>query len=161
MYGKPGAVLILEDDVSMADLLSRLVTTLWPDPDGARPVVAPSLAMATTLLVAAYPDHLPDLVLVDLHLPDSVGVATIDALVPLLLADTPLVVISGTVTPLEGVLTVRHGATAFLLKDAQCTPALLLDTLSNAWARAQGTAFRRLRAKPAWPAPDPGAPGAL
>lgn len=154
MHGKPSRVLVVEDDISMANLLAQLVETLWPGPEVTTVTVVQSLEAAVAYLTDAYPDRSPDLVVADLQLPDSTGVATVDTLMTHLTLYIPVVVISGTVTPLEGLLTLRHGATSFVSKDEHCTPSYLFQVLSNAWARAQGVAFRRTRAKPEWPDPQ-------
>jgi CheY-like chemotaxis protein len=104
----PRSVLVVDDDVSFRDLLSRIVTGWGHHVVGEAGSVREALERARELR--------PDTALVDIGLPDGDGFALTEALCAL---PWPLriVLISSDSDPANGPAAVRAGATAFLPKD--------------------------------------------
>ena len=134
----PGLMLIIEDDISLGRLFQTQLLPLWPDATTDY-MLTWSLHEAQHILTQVT----PDIVLLDLMLPDSAGMDTLDAIVATLPTEVPIVAISGHLTMLEGIQALHHGATSFLLKGACVTAAALQYTLACAWARSHGHRRRR------------------
>lgn len=134
----PPTILIIEDSLALQDILPRMLASLWPAP---HTEYLAALSLQETIAILAH--VLPGMVLLDLQLPDSSGLATLDALVSLLPPTVPLVVLSGTVTPLEGYQTLARGATGFLPKPPSI--AALHDTMIRAWMQSHGQRWRDLQ----------------
>lgn len=152
--GAPDIVLIVEDDQATSTLLATTARGLWRG----HPVCAEVRTLAEAQ--ALVQNLVPDLVILDLYLPDSPtpgspGWDTLDALIPLLPPLIPVIVLSGYYAWLEGGTALGRGAFAFLPKDGHCTPAVLVETLSSAWALAQGLAVRQAKGlqRPSEPLP--------
>jgi signal transduction histidine kinase len=76
-----------------------------------------------------------DLVLLDLNLPDSAGLDTLESMVSVT-ENTPIVVLTGLDDQQLGVRAVEHGAQDYLIKD-EVSPALLQRTIQYAIERAR------------------------
>lgn len=111
-----------------------MLEDLWPD---VRCLGAPTMADGLHALATLTQI---DLVCADLHLPDSTPKETMAALVQVVPPDVPLVLISGSVLPLEGYDMLRLGADAFCPKGMDATH--MQNRIYMAWASACG---RRLR----------------
>ncbi|WP_176525226.1 ATP-binding protein [Caenispirillum bisanense] len=102
-------ILLVEDNPADA----RFVQLMLAEGTTARYVVteASSLAAARAHLAA----HVPDVVLLDMHLPDSRGMPTVEAVVALC-PETPVVVLTGLDDEEIGMEAIRAGAQDFLVK---------------------------------------------
>jgi signal transduction histidine kinase/two-component SAPR family response regulator len=116
--GSPMRVLLVEDDPGDA----RLIQAMLPETDAAKFEFTrtASLSEAITSL-----NHAPaDIVLLDLDLPDSKGLETVDSLCRVA-PDVPVVVLTGYADENTKVAAVLNGVQDFLIKD--CTPADMLS----------------------------------
>lgn len=102
-------ILLVEDNPADA----KLVQLMLADGAKSRYVVteAHTLAAARAHLDA----HVPDVVLLDMHLPDSRGIPTVEAVVALC-PETPVVVLTGLDDDEVGMESIRAGAQDFLVK---------------------------------------------
>ncbi|MFW5947620.1 MAG: PAS domain S-box protein, partial [Gemmatimonadota bacterium] len=116
--GADGRMLLVEDNPGDRDLVREYLDDLG----GARP----SLDTATTLAEAL--DRLGgggyDAVLLDLHLPDSAGLTTLDRVIDEA-GEVPVIVLTGAGSADLGVTAVARGAADFLPKDELSGPLLL------------------------------------
>jgi PAS domain S-box-containing protein len=102
-------VLYVEDNVSNVRLLERVLAN--------RPQVTLVVAMTGSLGIQLTVDQRPDLVLLDLHLPDLSGEEVLRTLrADPRTAATPVVVLSGDAMPGTAARLLANGATAFLTK---------------------------------------------
>jgi signal transduction histidine kinase len=127
----PENVLIVEDNAADARLIREYLTgRAWPDLDGKRPAIdhVDRVEDAAETVTDGF-----DIVLLDLGLPDSSGLATLDRLLDASEA-TPIVVLTGLDDEQVGVGAVDQGAQDYLVKD-DLTPRLLRQTLRNAIQR--------------------------
>ncbi len=89
---------------------------------------------AETALEALAADP-PDLILLDLHLPDGQGMDLVDS-VCARAGDAPVVVVSGTLEEAStGIAAVRAGTQDFVTKEEACLPGLLARTIRFALTR--------------------------
>lgn len=126
-------ILLVEDNTADARLIEEYVTEQsWPTIEPDRPSIehAERLAAARDALT----DDI-DLVLLDLGLPDSTGVETLDAILSVG-ASAPVVVLTGLDDEGVGVDAVEHGAQDYLVKD-DISPRLLQQTLQYAVRREE------------------------
>lgn len=121
-------VLLIEDNPADVYLLREQFAAL---PGDHRLSVAGSVTEAAHALQYARPDA----VLLDLSLPDSVGLDTYDA-VQRLAPDLPVIILSGNADQTMATEAVRSGAQDYVLK-VDIEPAGLLRTLSYAIERAR------------------------
>jgi signal transduction histidine kinase len=111
-------VLLVEDDPGDA----RLVQAMLPETDGIRYEVTRTASLSEAI---ACLNHAPvDIVLLDLDLPDSTGLDTVDSLCKVA-PDTPVVVLTGYADENTKVAAVLNGVQDFLIKGY--TPADLLS----------------------------------
>ena len=126
-------VLLVEDNPADARLITEYFAEQpWPDIDADAPTVdhVERLSEARETLTEDV-----DVVLLDLGLPDSSGVETLDKLLAIG-APVPVVVMTGLDDERVGVDAVEHGAQDYLVKD-DVTPRLLQQTLRYAIRREQ------------------------
>lgn len=138
LVGAPRFVLIVEDDYELATLIPPMLMPMWPK-DETTCLIVESLAKA----ICACQKDTPDLVLLDLRLPDSDGIETVERLAQYLPVEVPIVAMSGFYTSVEGRGALGKGALAFLSKQENFSPQVVRETLRYAWASAQGLARRR------------------
>lgn len=127
----PTEILLIEDNPSDARLIEEFVRERsWPDIATETPSIehVERLERATETI-----SEQVDVVLLDLGLPDSSGLATLDEMLgtePVV----PIVVLTGLTDERVGVSAVEHGAQDYLVKD-DLTPRLLQQTLRYAIQR--------------------------
>lgn len=132
-------IFLIEDNPADARLITEyLAERSWPNIEADTPAVdhVDRLAEARDTLSEDV-----DVVLLDLGLPDSSGVETLDAVLSIGVS-APVVVMTGLDDERVGVDAVEHGAQDYLVKD-DVTPRLLQQTLRYAIRREQQQ--RRLR----------------
>lgn len=134
----PVHILLVEDSPENAALLYEQLVRLWPEPTTTY-TITENLADAHKACAL----HEPSLVVLDLNLPDSSGLRTLDAMTGRLSAHIPIVVISGYITRLEGLQALHRGAEAFLLKGADWSVQTVCAKVSAAWARTEGRKWRQ------------------
>jgi signal transduction histidine kinase/ActR/RegA family two-component response regulator len=116
--GKLMRVLLVEDDPGDA----RLVQAMLPETDAAKFEFTRTASLSEAI---ASLNHAPaDIVLLDLDLPDSKGLETVDSLCSVA-PDVPVVVLTGYADENTKVAAVLNGVQDFLIKD--CTPADMLS----------------------------------
>ena len=121
-----GTVLYVEDNPSNLRLVERVLAE--------RPAVRLIPAMQGRLALALAREHRPDLIFVDLHLPDISGEEVLRELqADPDLKDTPVIIVSADATPGQLKRLLAAGARAYLTKPLDVTELLvLLDaTLSD------------------------------
>ena len=126
-------ILLVEDNPADARLIEEYITEQsWPNIEPERP----SIKHVDRLTAAhdALTDDI-DLVLLDLGLPDSTGVGTLDGILSVG-ASAPVVVLTGLEDERVGVDAVEHGAQDYLVKD-EISPRLLQQTLQYAVRREE------------------------
>ncbi len=111
-------VLLVEDDPGDA----RLVQTMLPKTNGVQYDLTRTASLSDA--IACLSQAPVDIVLLDLNLPDSKGLDTVDAFCKAA-PDVPVVVLTGHADENMKVAAVLNGAQDFLIKD--CTPADLLS----------------------------------
>jgi signal transduction histidine kinase/ActR/RegA family two-component response regulator len=122
----PGTVLYVEDNLSNVRLLERVLQR--------RPQLRMLVAMLGTLALDMAREHRPDLVLLDLHLPDLSGEHVLRSLrSDPRTAALPIVMLSADATSGQRARLIAQGATAYLTKPFDVTK--LLDVLDR-WAVA-------------------------
>ena len=136
MPSEPKLLLVIEDDPDCRAVLALLLAELWP---------ACALCFAACLTEAerVLDGCLPDLVLADLKLTDSLPETAINVLLDRLPPLLPLVVVSGYMTPLEGQEMLRLGADAFIVKGT--SKGDIQQRLLHTWLRAVGRQARAQR----------------
>ncbi len=143
----PASILVVEDNPGDALLIETMLVSGFSDACEIRSVT--SLAAARESLAAAQ----PDVVLLDLSLPDSAGLETLDGA----LGDTgdppPIIVITGGFDAAKGLEAVRRGAQDYVQKN-EMRPETLTRTIKFAIERHRLAALRQLGAG-AEDAPDP------
>jgi len=111
-------VLLVEDDPGDA----RLIQAMLPETDAAKFEFTRTASLSEAI---ASLNHAPaDIVLLDLDLPDSKGLETVDSLCRVA-PDVPVVVLTGYADENTKVAAVLNGVQDFLIKD--CTPADMLS----------------------------------
>lgn len=126
-------VLLVEDNPADARLITEQLTEQpWPDIEADAPTVDHVDRLSSVR--DALTDDV-DVVLLDLGLPDSAGVETLDELLAIDVP-TPVVVMTGLDDTQVGVDAVERGAQDYLIKD-DATPRLLQQTLRYAIRREQ------------------------
>lgn len=126
-------VLLLEDNPSDARLIEEyLIERHW----GEKADGAPEIIQANGLQngIEAQSEE-TDLVLLDLNLPDSTGLDTLESMVSVA-ENTPIVVLTGLDDQQLGVRAVERGAQDYLIKD-EISPALLQRTIQYSIERAR------------------------
>ena len=122
---RPGVVLYIEDNASNLRLVERVLaehTTMRLIP-----------AMQGRLGLALAREHRPDLILVDLHLPDLPGEAVLrEVLDDPILKATPVIVLSADATPGQVKRLLAAGARAYLTKPLDVR--LLIEEIDGALA---------------------------
>lgn len=133
----PQMILLLDDRAACRTALALLCDDLWPD-------VVCQEAASLDEVAAFLSQWTPDLVLADLRLEASTPVETVTFLSTHLPPDIPLVLISGSVLPLEGYDMLRLGADAFVVKGREL--AETQNIVYMAWCAAVGRRKRQTRA---------------
>ncbi len=134
-------VLLIEDNPGDARLIQEmlrdtdeLAQRINPDEsDAAAPEIFREKRLEDALETLST-DH-TDIILLDLNLPDSDGLETLDA-VSDVVDDTPIVVLTGLRDQEVGVQAIQRGAQDFLVKD-EVTSELLVRTIHHAIERAR------------------------
>lgn len=128
-------VLLVEDDEEDADFVERLLTDAGATPGADRLLEVASLERAGRLEagLAAIEDGDPDVVLLDLMLPDSEGLATLEAVAGRA-PHLPIVVLTGRTDAGLGPSAIRQGAQDYLTK-GRITVDVLRRTLRYALDR--------------------------
>ena len=130
----PATILIVDDHPACRDSWALLCQDLWPE---VHCLEVGTLGEAVVLLESR---AAIDLVLSDLRLPDSSPRHTVETLAALVPVDIPIILLSGSVLPLEGYDMLRLGADAFVLKG---TDAYKMQArIYMAWAQACGRQHR-------------------
>jgi signal transduction histidine kinase len=134
----PEHILVVEDNPADARLIEEYLTEgSWPDISGETPTIRHVDRLEDAVAAVdegdGDPDSAFDIILLDLGLPDSSGLETLDEML-----DTgetiPIVVLTGLDDERVGVDAVERGAQEYLVKD-DLTPRLLRQTLRNAIQR--------------------------
>lgn len=126
----PRRILILDDQAGCREAWQLVCEELWPEA---------SYVHAETLVEALRHPEV-DLVLTDLSLPESAPRQTVQALVAVLPATVPLILLSGSVASFEGYEFLRLGADAFFLKGRDITE--LTQILYTTWVAHCGLRLR-------------------
>ncbi len=127
----PDVILVLEDDQALADLTAHVLGQLWPE---ATCVVTETLGEALSAMQA----QPPALCLVDLLVPDSQGLATLEAVLRSLHPVVPVIVMSAYLNRLESFRALEMGATAVIRKAEGQVLSRLKETALEAWALTCG-----------------------
>ena len=127
----PEDVLIIEDDVQIARLVAAEMSKIWPVSSTSYHFM-PNLQRALDFLAV----FTPDFIMLDLNLPDSEGLATLQAILNVPhMQSIPIVVMSGYITDMEGLQALHHGAADYIVKGSKANTLL---TVAKAWARHCG-----------------------
>lgn len=130
---EPTHILLVEDNPADARLITEYVSeSSWGDADAP----APAITHVERLEAAreAVADDV-DVVLLDLGLPDSTGVETLDEIIKAATTE-PIVVLTGLEDERVGKEAIERGAQDYLVKD-DITPRLLQQTVQYAISREQ------------------------
>lgn len=126
-------ILLVEDNPADARLIKEYVSEQsWPNTDADMPTIE-HVDRLESARAAATEDV--DVILLDLGLPDSAGVETLDEMLATG-GTAPVVVLTGLDDERVGFDAVEHGAQDYLVKD-DITPRLLQQTLQYATRREQ------------------------
>ena len=129
-------ILLVEDNPADADLLQEVLSQV----DGGLEItLADRLSKAVEFLTKGPP---VDAILLDLGLPDSVGLATLERLNSVA-SHLPILVLTGLEDESLGIEAVRHGAQDYLVK-GQTRPNMLLRAIHHAVERKQAEERVRL-----------------
>jgi signal transduction histidine kinase len=131
MRGNPNRIFLVEDNPADARLIEEYIGERpWPDIDDDRPTIEHVERMDTA--IEACIEQI-DIVLLDLGLPDSSGIETLERMLD---SDgaVPIVVLTGLDDERIGVEAVERGAQDYLVKN-DLTPRLLQQTLRYAIQR--------------------------
>lgn len=122
----PRRIVIIEDDQAVAEMLVRCMQQFWSSAET-------DYRLCTTLAEAidSLPTLEPDMIIADLYLPDSMGLETLEQLLPLC-HDIPIVAMSGYITDMEGLEAIRLGAEEYIVKG---NPSNMIVVISRAWIR--------------------------
>lgn len=131
----PRTILLIEDHTACLEAWEVMLEDLWPE---VRCLGAPTLADGIHAIETLTQI---DMVCADLHLPDSTPKETLATLVHVLPPDIPLVLISGSVLPLEGYDMLRLGADTFCPKGMDTSH--MQNRIYMAWAAACGRRVRQ------------------
>lgn len=124
-------ILLVEDNPADARLIEEYITErAWPNIDASAPTIEQVDHLDSA--VEAF-DEQVDIVLLDLGLPDSSGLETLDRMLEIG-EMVPVVVLTGLDDERVGVEAVEHGAQDYLVKE-DITPRLLQQTLRYARQR--------------------------
>ena len=124
-------ILLVEDNPADARLIEEYITErAWPNIDSSAPAIEQVDHLDSA--VEAF-DEQVDIVLLDLGLPDSSGLETLDRMLEIGVM-VPVVVLTGLDDERVGVEAVEHGAQDYLVKE-DITPRLLQQTLRYARQR--------------------------
>ena len=137
--GAPGFVLIIEDDDALAAMIPQVLMKMWPV---ASTVYGVASTMKQAQCIIADKGNIPDLVILDLYLPDSSGMDTIDSLVPMVPETTGILAMSAYLSHIEGKDALAHGATRFLTKQSKFDPVTIMDMAGRAWMATKGLRLR-------------------
>lgn len=131
MTATPLSLLLVEDNPGDARLIEEYLTDgTWREESTPVPDVTRAARLADG--IDARSDEI-DLVLLDLDLPDSTGLETLQSMVAVV-DEEPIVVLTGLDDQRLGVAAVERGAQDYLVKD-EVTPALLHRTIQYAIER--------------------------
>ncbi len=132
----PQVILLIEDDAACSEILSTLTLYIWNDV---------TLVKMGTLEESLHflERFTPDMVITDLYIPPTSQEevcdnprSTIDSLIKILPVETPIIAISGYLTPLEGQEMLAIGADAFITKGVRAE--VIQRKLLSSWLRNQG-----------------------
>lgn len=98
-------ILVVEDEANIRNLVATML-----DAAGYHPILATSCAQAKTL----YASHLPDLIILDLGLPDEDGMLLLDFVRKDAL--TPVIVLSARTNETDKIAALDHGANDYVTK---------------------------------------------
>jgi signal transduction histidine kinase len=127
----PEQILLVEDNPADARLIREYLTErAWPTLDDQQPTIDRAERLSSA--VDSHSDD-TDVVLLDLGLPDSSGIETLDAMLEAT-DDAPIIVLTGLDDEGLGLDAVERGAQNYLIKD-DLTPKLLQQTLRFAIER--------------------------
>ena len=129
----PTRLLCIDDDPTHVDPLKNLLRELWPKVEI---ITAYTLAEG----IDAFQRYNPDMILTDLHLPDSLAEETITSLASIVPFNTPIVILSGSIASIEGIRFVAMGADAFIGKGSP--PEIAQRTLLMVWIGCVGRSVR-------------------
>jgi len=112
-------ILLIEDNPGDAGLIQEMLV----DCGLARKnfFVVDSLAAASRYMAAG---HVPDVIFLDLNLPDSCGIATLEQCVGTIAGRTPVIVLTGNNDEIIGNLAIENGAEDYLVKGDCSAPQL-------------------------------------
>ncbi|MDS0473838.1 bacterio-opsin activator domain-containing protein [Natrinema sp. 1APR25-10V2] len=140
-------ILLIEDNPGDARLIQEMLRDTEELAQRVSPTEAtgqaPEISRQTRLEegLTAVESEPPDIVLLDLNLPDSEGLATLET-VHEEIGETPIVVLTGVRDQQVGVKAIQRGAQDFLVKD-EVTSELLVRTIHHAIERAHQERERR------------------
>lgn len=141
--GAPAFVLIVEDDEAVASLAHQTLVRGW----GAQDTVYGLASTLKQALCIIEKGNIPDLILLDLYLPDSQAIDTVDAIVAVVPPTTGILAMSGYYTHIEGKEALAHGATRFLSKQDRFDRTHIMELASRTWAATKGLRARLVQAE--------------
>ncbi len=112
-------ILLIEDNPGDAGLIQEMLVDCGIAPENF--FVAGSLAAASRFMTIG---HAPDVILLDLNLPDSYGIATLEHCVDTIAGRTPVVVLTDSNDEKIGDLAIENGAEDYLAKSDCSAPQL-------------------------------------
>jgi len=124
-------VLLIEDNPGDAGLIQEMLVACGIAQENFS--VAGSLAAASRYMAAG---HAPDVILLDLNLPDSCGIATLEQCITTIAGRTPVIVLTGNDDDKIGELAIENGADDYLEKD-DCSSAQLARALRYVLQRSK------------------------
>lgn len=124
-------ILLIEDNPGDAGLIQEMLVDCGIAPDNF--FVADSLAAAGRLMASG---HTPDVIFLDLNLPDSSGIATLEQCITTIAGRTPVIVLTGSNDEKIGELAIENGADDYLEKNG-CSAAQLARALRYVLQRSK------------------------
>lgn len=138
----PSLILLVEDDVILGELIRKSLERQFPR-NLTQIIWAKSFHDANTVLLY----NIPDMIFLDLRLPDSSEQETLSKMLSMV-ESTPIIVLSGYYSSMEGLAAISSGAEDFVLKNSECIREIQIAA-SKAWARSLNRAGK-LGAKPSY-----------
>lgn len=137
-------MLIVEDDEDLAALIPQVLMKMWP---ASATVYGVASTMRQAQCIIVEKGNIPDLVILDLYLPDSGGMETIDSLVTILPETSGILAMSAYLSHIEGRDALARGATRFITKQDKFDSLIIMDVAIRTWLATKGLRLRHSQAQ--------------